>query len=210
MDTEQINFWKGNFGDEYTLRNNYNLDEFYKQEWGITRTELNKIFLSDLDQELPILEVGCNRGMQLELLKKMGFNNLWGIEINKNALHIAKEDKSLNLVEGSGFNLPFQDDFFNLVFTSGVLIHIHPEHLPKIMDEIYRTTKKYIWCFEYFAENCEDIEYRGEKNKLWKNNFIDLFLRKYPNLKIIKQKKIKYVRNQNVDMMFLLEKNKLI
>ncbi|MAG02898.1 methyltransferase type 11, partial [Candidatus Pacearchaeota archaeon] len=197
---------KGDFGDEYTSRNNFELDDFYKKQWGITRTKLNQEFLGDVDKEAPLLEVGCNRGMQLEALEKSGFNNLCGIEINIKALKIARNNKSLNLVEGSGFNIPFKDNFFNLVFTSGVLIHISPKDLPRIIDEIYRTTKKYIWCFEYFSEIETEIEYRGENNKLWKNNFLKLFLDRYPNLKVIKQKEIKYVDNDNVDMMFLLEK----
>lgn len=205
-DTEQITFWKGDFGDEYTSRNDFELDSFYQKEWGVTRTELNEEFLSEISKNKLILEVGCNRGMQLNFLQKSEFNNLWGVEINQKALQIAKDNKSLNLVEASGFDLPFKDNYFEVVFTSGVLIHISPDDLPKIMDELYRTTKKYIWCFEYFSEECAEIKYREEKNKLWKNNFLKLFLKRYPTLKIVKQRKIKYLNNDNVDMMFLLEK----
>ena len=93
-DTEQIKFWKGEFGDEYTQRNSENPDELYKRQFGITRTELNNDFLSDLNKNISILEIGCNRGIQLNTLEKNGFNNLWGIEINKKALQIARENKS--------------------------------------------------------------------------------------------------------------------
>jgi len=204
--TEQITFWKGEFGDEYTLRNSGDFDKLYKKQFGITRTELNNEFLSDFNKDIFILEIGCNKGIQLNILEKMGFNNLWGIEINKKALQIARENKSLNLVEGSALEIPFKEEFFNIVFTSGVLIHISPKDLPKVIDEMYRTTRKYIWCFEYFAEECQEIVYRGNKNRLWKNNFLKLFLERHPDLKIVKQKKLKYIGNENVDMMFLLEK----
>ena len=43
-------------------------------------------------------------------------------------------------------------------------------------------------------------------NKLWKNNFLKLFLERHPDLKIVKQKKLKYLENDNEDIMFLLEK----
>lgn len=208
QDTEQMKFWKGKFGDEYTLRNSGEWDEFYKKQWGVTRTELNEEFLSGLNKDISILEVGCNMGNQLAILQKEGFNNLWGLEINKKALELAKENKSLNLIEGSVFDIPFKDEFFDMVFTSGVLIHISPKDLNKAIDEIYRTSKRYIWCFEYFSDKCEEIVYRGHKNRLWKNNFLKLFLERFPNLKIIKQKKIKYLENENVDMMFLIEKIK--
>jgi pseudaminic acid biosynthesis-associated methylase len=160
-DTAQMGFWKGGFGDEYTERNTGDWDRFYKEEWGVTRTELNKEFVGDLPLGTRILEVGCNRGHQLELLKQAGFTNLTGIEINSKALEIARQDASLNLVEGSALNIPFEDGVFDLVFTSGVLIHISPDDLPAVIDEMYRVSKEYIWCFEYYAEQCEPIEYRG-------------------------------------------------
>ncbi|MBN2881025.1 methyltransferase domain-containing protein [Candidatus Woesearchaeota archaeon] len=205
-ETEQIKFWKGNFGDEYTERNSADWDEFYKSQWGVTRTDLNKEFLSNLDKNISILEVGCNRANQLKILEQAGFTNLWGLEINKKALSIARENKNLNLVEASGFNIPFKDNFFDLAFTSGVLIHIAPDDLNKMLDEIYRVSKKYIWGFEYFAENCTEIKYRENSNKLWKNNFKQLFLDRFPDLKLVHVRKCPYIENDNVDEMYLLEK----
>jgi len=204
--TKQEEFWEGEFGDEYTSRNAGDWDEFYKKQWGVTRTNLNEEFLAVLDKDASILEVGCNRANQLQILHAQGYENLWGIEIHKKSLHIAKADTRFNLVEGSGFDIPFKDGFFDLVFTSGVLIHISPDNLSKIIDEMYRVSKRYIWGFEYFSEECEDIEYRGHKNRLWKNNFLRLFQERYPDLKAVKQKKIKYLESDNVDMMFLLER----
>jgi len=205
-ETEQIKFWKGDFGDEYSDRNIGDWDEFYKKTWGVTRTELNEEFLSGIEKDSAILEVGCNIAKQLELLKKGGFNNLWGLEINKKALVVAQENKDMNLVEGSAFDIPFKDGIFDLVFTSGVLIHISPKDLDKALDEIYRCSKKYIWGFEYFSPKCEEINYRGETNRLWKNDFMQLFLDRFPDLEVVKKKKIKYVEDDNVDMMYLLKK----
>ena len=203
---EQQDFWKGTFGDEYTIRNAGDWNNFYKKQWGVTRTELNNEFLKGVDKRLPVLEVGCNRGNQLKLLKRDGFTNLWGVEINKSALDLAREDKGFNVVEASALDLPFRDGFFNLVFTSGVLIHIAPSNLPKAIDEICRVSNRYIWGFEYFSEKCGEIEYKGHKNKLWKNNFSKLFLERHPRLSLLRQKKIKYVDNDNIDEMFILEK----
>ncbi|MFW9965186.1 MAG: pseudaminic acid biosynthesis-associated methylase [Candidatus Sifarchaeia archaeon] len=204
--TEQEEFWKGEFGDEYTLRNAGDWDAFYRKQWGVTRTELNNEFLSDLSKDARILEVGCNRGYQLQILQNQGFNNLWGLEINTKALQIARENKTLNLIEGSAFDIPFKNDFFDIVFTSGLLIHIAPEHLPNIMDEIYRTSRSYIWGFEYYSEECVEIVYRGHKNRLWKNNFVKIWQQRFLNLKLIKQQKIPYLDNDNIDMMYLLKK----
>jgi pseudaminic acid biosynthesis-associated methylase len=203
---EQEEFWQGDFGDEYTLRNAGDWDEFYEKQWGITRTALNNEFLSKLDRNALILEIGCNRANQLQILHNQGFTNLWGIDVNQKALGIAKENKSFNIVEGSALDIPFKDGFFDLAFTSGVLIHIFPDDVEKVMQEMYRVAKRFIWCFEYFSEERTEIEYRGYKNRLWKNNFLRLFTELYPDLTVVKQRKVKYLQNENVDMMFLLEK----
>lgn len=205
-ETEQERFWRGSFGDEYTVRNAGDWDAFYREQWGVTRTELNEEFLCDLRKDALILEVGCNRGNQLQVLEQQGFTNLWGIDINKKALRIARENKDLNLVQGSGLDIPFKDEFFDLVFTSGVLIHIAPDNLSLVLDELYRVSRRYIWCFEYYSERCEEIEYRGHSNRLWKNDFLGLFRKQFPCLRVVRVKNLEYINNDNVDMMFLLKK----
>jgi ubiquinone/menaquinone biosynthesis C-methylase UbiE len=110
-------------------------------------------------------------------------------------------------MEANAFDIPFKGNFFDLVFTSGVLIHIAPKNLKKAMKEISRVTHKYIFGVEYFSEKCEEIEYRGNKNKLWRNNFPKLFIKYNPNLKLIKSEKLKYLdRSGNVNTVYLLEK----
>lgn len=206
--TEQINFWGGTFGNDYINRNSGDFDKNYIENYGISRTFLDKEFLQNIPKDARILEVGCNTGKQLGLLKNLGFSNLFGIEINNKALDIAKSSKDLNIIYGSGMDIPFEDNFFDLVFTSGVLIHIHPNDLDKVISEMYRVTKKFIWGFEYFSEKLQEINYRGHTNKLWKNNFLNVFTTNYPDLKEIMKKKIKYLKNENVDMMYLLEKER--
>ncbi len=203
--TEQMEFWKGEFGDEYTERNTGNFDKLYESFYGVTRTALNKKFLGRLAKDLRILEVGCNKAVQLQLLKRLGFSDLWGIEINRKALMEARADVTFNLVEASAFDIPFKDGFFDMVFTSGVLIHIAPKDLPKAIDEIYRTSKKYIWSYEYFSEKNVALEYRGHKNRLWKSNFMQLFLDRHPDLRLVKKELLKR-SDGDADIMFLLEK----
>lgn len=206
-ETEQMQFWKSDFGDDYTERNSGEWDAYYKKTWGVTRSALNKEFLAGIPLSAMILEVGCNRGHQLDILQKQGFTKLSGIEINAQAIALARQNVQFQIMEGSALDIPFKDNYFDVVFTSGVLIHIAPADLPQTIDEIYRVSKKFIWCFEYYADACETIEYRGHKNRLWKNNFLNLFLERHPTLSIVRQKKLHYLKNPNVDMMFLLQKN---
>jgi len=78
-ETPQTLVWKGNFGREYTDRNTLDgkaLDALYRKNYGLTRSEINKTFLREIAKNASLLEVGCNTGNQLLLLRQMGWSNL--------------------------------------------------------------------------------------------------------------------------------------
>ena len=209
--TSQEKKWKEEFGNDYTLRNPQDvkgMDRLYIKNYGINRAKLNREFLGKFNHSFKILEVGSNIGIQLVFLQKMGFRNLYGIEINKRAVEISKSiTKNIDLIQGSAIDIPFKDNYFDLVFTSGLLIHISPTDIKKVMKEIYRCTKKYIWGFEYYSPNYVEIPYRGNKNMLWKGDFVKKFLNFFRDLKLVKEKKLKHLNSENIDTMFLLKKN---
>ncbi|MFA5181797.1 MAG: pseudaminic acid biosynthesis-associated methylase [Syntrophales bacterium] len=207
---DQTQQWSSEFGKGYTDRNPHTLeamDGLYKKQFGLTRTELNLMFLGKLDRSIKILEVGSNVGAQLLGLQKLGFKNLYGIELQPYAVEVSKRNtQNINLIQGSALEIPFRDSYFALVFTSGVLIHINPDDLNMVMREIYRCTREYIWGFEYYADQYSEITYRGRKNLLWKANFAKLYLDKFEDLELLEEKRIKYLDNDNVDSMFLISK----
>jgi pseudaminic acid biosynthesis-associated methylase len=208
--TEQMKEWFGEFGKEYTERNPQSVQEMnslYLNNFGVTRTALNEEFIGAFDRSIRILEVGSSVGIQLMCLQEMGFTQLHGVEIQRYALEIAKpRTKNLNMVQGSAFDIPFEDRSFDLVFTSGVLIHIHPEDVTKALAEIYRCSKAYIWGYEYYNEVYTMVPYRGKDNLLWKTDFAKLYLQTFPDLEMVEEKRIKYLRNENADAMYLLKK----
>lgn len=209
--TEQTSKWRGTFGREYTDRNPQSveeMEELYARNYGSTRTELNQRFLEGLDRSMRILEVGSNVGNQLLCLQRMGFEALFGIELQSYAVEISKsKSKNINIIQGDASDIPFKDGFFEMVFTSGVLIHISPERLPDVLREIHRCTRKYIFGFEYYSEETEEIPYRGNNNLLWKADFAGKYLDLFDDLTLAKEERIKYLGNENVDAMFLLKKN---
>lgn len=208
--TFQEKKWKRKFGKDYTLRNpssTKEMERLYLKNYGITRTQLNKEFLGNLNRSLKILEIGPNVGTQLMLLQKMGFKNLFGLEINRQAIEISKSiTKNIDIIEGSALDIPFKDDYFDLVFTAGVLIHISPANIKTALREIHRCAKQYIWGFEYHANKHTEVLYRGKRGLLWKANFSEIYLKNFKDLKLIKEKKLKYLDNKNTDSMFLLKK----
>ncbi len=211
MQTKQATFWTGDFGKEYTTRNTHSAqdwDDFYVSQWGITKMEMNKDFLDDLSRDIKILEVGCNTGMQLNGLQRAGFNNLFGIELQPFAVAEAKKNThEISILCASGFDLPFKDKYFDLVCTNGVLIHIAPSDLHKIMSEMYRSSRKYIWGFEYYSDTLTEINYRGNTNCLWKADYCDMFLKAFSDLRLVKKNLFPYLDNpEQKDCMYLLEK----
>lgn len=213
--TKQMEEWAGKFGEEYTERNMMTADEFDKllrSRIGVSRTEQIDEFLSDLELN-NILEVGSNIGNQLLLLQKRGFKSLYGIELNRYAVEKSKErteGKGIDIIQGSAFDIPFKDAYFDLVFTSGVLIHISPQDINNVLDEIHRCSKKYIWGTEYFSEEYTQVNYRGHSELLWKTNFAKLYLDRFPDLKLVKEKRYPYLEDKTlVDQVFLLKKNEI-
>ena len=211
--TQQEQFWSGEFGQQYTDRNTRDRDEwndFYRQNWGLTKSEMNARFTSGWLPETRILEVGCNTGMQLRGLQDAGFTNLYGVELQAYAVEKAKQStQHINIIQGSGFDLPFRDGFFDVVCTNGVLIHIAPDDLPAIMDEMVRCSRRYIWGFEYYSPELTTIPYRGNEGFLWKADYAALFQQRHPSLRLVKQELFPYVsagESGNIDYMYLLEK----
>jgi pseudaminic acid biosynthesis-associated methylase len=213
MNNEQEKFWSSEFGKEYTDRNtrqNDELNKVYEAWYGTSRVKMNETFLKQVPKDARILEVGCNTGMQLACLKNMGFTNLYGVELQAYAVEKAKQFTSgINVIQGSAFDLPFKDNFFDLVFTSGVLIHIDPKNLPTVFAEMQRCSRKYIWGFEYYAEQVTAINYRGNEGFLWKADYGKIFRKQFPTFHVIKEEFYPYITPQekgNTDHMYLLEK----
>lgn len=208
--TEQVHTWTGDFGREYTDRNEYSplgLDEFYQQTYGITRRQLNEPFLQDVPKGARILEVGCNMGTQLLILQEMGFTNLHAIEIQSYALEKARRRLSgVQLLQASVLAIPYPDAHFDLVFTSGVLIHIAPDDLSLALHEIHRCAKHWIWGFEYYAPEITEINYRGHKNLLWKADYSRIYMDCFADLEKIREQRLRYRQNENEDSMFLLRR----
>lgn len=207
---EQTRRWTGDFGREYTDRNPgtpAELEELYRRNYGMTRSAINDRFLGKIPRDARILEVGCNVGTQLALLQQMGFTNLYGIDIQNYALKRAKDRlPAVTLIEGSVSTIPYADQFFDLVFTSGVLIHIPPKDLPDALAEIHRCAKHWIWGLEYYAKQMTEVEYRGQQGLLWKADYAGLYLQQFPGLELVLDDRLRYLGNDNVDAVFLLRK----
>jgi pseudaminic acid biosynthesis-associated methylase len=183
------------------------MDELHARQFGVTRRELNRRFLDTLDREARILEVGTNVGVQLALLSELGFRDMVGVDVQFYALDQAgRSGRRALLVQASAFALPFPDASFDLVFTSGVLIHLSPETIGQALAEIHRCSSRFVWGWEYYAARHVEVSYRNRRGLLWKGDFAGMYREQFPELRCVREERLPYLESDNVDSMFLLEK----
>lgn len=171
--------WKGKLGEDYVKRN--------KKLW--QSAEKRKKFWDNIIDKYKlwedgkrILEVGCGDGKNL-----FNIPQSFGIDINFDAMWEAKEGSpSMNIIEGSVIDIPFKDNYFDLVFTCGLLIHIPPDGILKAMKEIVRCSRRYILAIEYWSEKERERPFLGEMGITWERPWAGLFLNNF-NVRLLEQ-----------------------
>ncbi len=133
------------------------------------------------DDVSSILECGCNVGRNINFLNVvLPSANKSIIEISPQAYEFVTTKYELH----SSFNGSIEEcDLtgpFDLVFTNGVLIHIHPDELLVNMRKMFDYSSKYILIGEYFNRTPVMLEYQGQKDRLFKRDFGKLFMENFP------------------------------
>lgn len=177
----QLEAWAGQFGDEYVDRNDY-------ADWKMgPGTEAFRRILGGLDIE-SVLEVGSNIGLNLLFINALFESGvkLYAVEPNRKAFNRLVSQTRMKLEKAwncDAFHLPLADSSIDLVFTAGVLIHIAPDDLGRVTDEIVRVARKHVICIEYFSHKPVEIPYRGQMGLLFKRDFGAFYLDRFPSLK---------------------------
>lgn len=178
-ETDQLIAWRGEFGNTYTGRN------LPRQQEIVARTKMWARILSAMEGNSPrsILEIGANIGNNLRAISRISDAELFALEPNERARASLAGDNVAapqNILGGSAASIDLTDDSIDLVFTSGVLIHIHPDDLLAACREIDRVAHRYIMCAEYFSVRPERIAYRGRNDLLYKRDFGGFWLEQFP------------------------------
>ncbi|MDP6486536.1 MAG: methyltransferase domain-containing protein [Alphaproteobacteria bacterium] len=176
-----IDAWKGEFGDDYAARNRAT-----KETVGNAARAFGEILCHVKDSPpASILEVGANIGINLRALSSLTDAALYAVEPNAHALEQLVADKVVppeRLFDAVATKLPLDDGTVDLVFTSGVLIHVPPADLEAAYGEIHRVAACYILCIEYFSPTPVEIPYRGHEGLLFKRDFGGMWLDLFPAL----------------------------
>lgn len=103
---------------------------FLENEDGTTAERFERYFLplfrsSGLDPDSRILSIGCGGGADVDCLRKNGFANVFGVDMEwRSCWWKSRLRDSGHLFIANGKGLPFQDNSFDLAFSLGVIEHV--------------------------------------------------------------------------------------
>jgi pseudaminic acid biosynthesis-associated methylase len=167
--------WTGDFGNDYTKRQ--------ANTFGARQDMWSMVLPQHINS---VLEVGANVGLNLEAISQLRDSDLYATEPNEAARQkLIAKDICVQVTNDPSYRLSRPDNSVDLVFTSGVLIHVNPSELGPSLREIHRVARRYIICAEYFAPSEEMIPYRGHDNALWRRDYGSLYLDQFPDLRCI-------------------------
>jgi len=176
--TEQEKFWATDFGNEYLDRNE-----------GEKLVASNIALFSKILRSAPtvksVAELGCNIGLNLMALNRINKEfDLQGYEINELAAKAASNQKIAEIANTTITEPLPTNKKFDLTFTKLVLIHINPEKLEAVYENLYALSNRYIMVCEYYNPSPVVVEYRGHQNRLFKRDFAGELISKY-NLRLL-------------------------
>ena len=120
---------------------------------------LVKSFLDNykLPENPKILDVGCGKGFLLyDFLKIRPDAEIYGIDISSYAIENSKKEVKENLIHGNSNNLPWEDNYFDLVISINTLHCLHCYDLEESLKEMERVGKKNKYlCVESYRNELE-------------------------------------------------------
>jgi ubiquinone/menaquinone biosynthesis C-methylase UbiE len=93
-----------------------------------------------------ILDFGCGNGRLLELMADKSIK-YWGVDVSNSLINLAQEryyskDINFSKIDPRQISLPFEDNFFNAVYSIAVFHHLpSKKHRKDIIKELYRIAK---------------------------------------------------------------------
>ena len=161
--------------------------EYYEEVFKSLHYDYEIFFQDMLIDELgkidfnSFFEAGCGFGWNVKRVKTEFTNTkIGGLDFSIPQLCNSREyipDIFMPAVCGDGCFMPFKDDAFDVGFTLGVFMNIHPDKIVKAIDEMIRVSRKYIIHLEWDQENTkpELKERRIPKTNIVSHDYRDLY-----------------------------------
>ena len=140
-------------GDRRICYGGYN---YIKGRWEKIAKEMANYY--SLKPNSKILDVGCGKGYLLyDFLKVLPQAEIYGLDISAYAIQNSKEEVRNSIKLGNANDIPWPDNYFDLVISINTLHCLHSYDLERALKEIQRVSKLYKYiCVE---------SYRNEEEK---------------------------------------------
>lgn len=173
---------------------------------------IKKIIVLKGNKLLKILDIGCGDGVIFYLLNKIFKNKnlkLFGIDSSELAIRVAKEKNPNAIFKISDiYNLPFEDDYFDLIISSDVIEHVSESE--KMILEIKRVGKKN--SFYIIGTPIKFTEQPSDKlhiHEFFPNELKKILSKSFYNARVIQSHRLKYLLLYNSLVSFLNSKKLL-
>lgn len=165
MSTELRNYYNNKYekgGEYYRLYGRYNEEggRCPSPHYGRSALYIDTILQGKVDSV--ILEIGCGTGALLWELKKIGYQNIQGIDISDRVKELSIIPGAI--LQGEAVKLNFEDKSFNLIVSIGTYEHIPREELELSFKEIIRVGEKAIL---WIDRNKDDADHTFNKDEEW-------------------------------------------
>lgn len=153
--------------------------EYFKEVFSSSHYDYEVFFQDMLIEELrgldfgSFFEAGCGFGWNVKRVKQEFPDvKIAGLDFSLPQLMNSKiylPDIHMPSFEGDACNMPFRDDEFDVGFTLGVFMNIHPAKIDEAIDEMIRVSRKYIIHLEWDQENTTSAL---REKRIFKTNII--------------------------------------
>jgi len=177
--TEQESFWAGEFGNEYSQRNN-------SEALLVNKTAFFSKVLQRTGSLKSVLELGSNIGLNLKAIHSLlPSTELSAIEINAFAkAQLEQWGECKDVFHQSALEFE-SENRYEMTMILGVLIHINPKELPQMYQKLYDHSDRWILLSESYNPTPVEVNYRGNEGRYFKRDFAGEMMTKYPDLTLV-------------------------
>ena len=166
-----------------------NIEAFLNRDWQSimkkkTRLRQNffNLILKNANNGKPIIECGSGTGITTSYLSSLGYE-CYGIDLDQNLVYLSQQLSSIispqnkpHFFIGDINKIPFDDKFFSVSHSHGVLEHFNDDQIITILNEQLRVADKVIFSVPstYFNANMTDGHVFGDERYLTNKEWVEI------------------------------------
>lgn len=130
----------------------------------------------------PVLDVGCGMGRLVRQLWTRGVD-AHGVDVAPPVIEHGNSQAPGRFHQGSALDLPFPDERFDTLLSTGCLVHIAPGDVPRVLAEFHRVTRRYLFVrLATTPDRDRRWHLTVQPRPWWEQEFIKAGFRRHPRM----------------------------